>query len=111
MSPRWIMFFIGCFLGLSILSMIIEGGWFTAADLSVFNVISNPSILWTSNANFMHVSGIIALPANLLELLWDTLTFDYSFLTGNMIYLRFFFCCFTFGFLWGVAQLIRGTSS
>lgn len=107
------MLFTFLFLGFTVLNVVMEGNSVIDANsLTLINVIANPSILWTTGSNFANLTGAIALPVNLVQLLYKTLLFDYSFLTeGNGIFLRMGYCCFTVGFGWGIANYLRGTSS
>lgn len=113
MSTKLIMIFTGVFLFFTLLNCVIEGTWFDATSLTLFNVLSHPLLVLQSTNPWTGISGALAIPINLVTLLWDTFTFDYSFLTGMALILRLFFCVFSFGFLWGIAQLImsRGATT
>jgi hypothetical protein len=111
------MFFAACFAGLSALSAIAELNWYGTSEISVINFFIDPSSILQVNSTLASVPVIgsvlsfLSIPANFLTMLWKMLVFDYSYLTGDLIYLRIFFCCFSFGMVWGIISWLRGTSS
>lgn len=111
MSAKWMMFFSFTFLCGQIISMIVD--WQTtmsATKLGIINAILKPSILISNSSGDINIITVVSLPVNVIVAFWNTLTWDYSFLQGDFIWLRLFFSVFTVGFIWGAAQLIRGTS-
>jgi hypothetical protein len=112
MSAKWMMFFTFCFLGGQIVSMVVD--WETSmssAKLGILNAILKPSILISNSTGDVNILTVLTLPFNIIAAFWNTLTWDYSFLQGDFIWARLFFSVFTVGFIWGAAQLIRGTGT
>jgi len=106
------MFFSWCFLGGQLLSTIVDWQlYITSAKLSVIGAILKPTVLVSDSAGNINVLSVISLPINIILAFWNTLTWDFSFLQGDFVWIRMFLCVFTVGFVWGAAQLIRGTNT
>lgn len=115
MSPKWMMFFFSTFIAGSILGAISNGtGTLTADQANIINVLLQPDLLIASNTGDINVFTVLTIPWNMIVAMWNTVTFNYNFLNdadGNMTIFRL--CCMSFsvGFIWGVVQLVRGTSA
>jgi hypothetical protein len=108
MSPKWIMFIVFCYVGFQLLGSIAEAAWFTNT-LSVMNLVTGTYVV--SSASSGDFFSFIAVAQAWLMAIVGMLTWDYSFLTGTWVLLRWLLTAFTVGFIWGIVQLVRGTSS
>ena len=114
MGAKWIMFFYFVFLAGMLISTVVE--WQTTISIDHANIIvalMNPEIL-VSNSTGIDVLSVISVPINMVKALWNTVSWNYGFLndtSGNPGILRMFMWAFSIGFIWGSAQLIRGTSA
>ena len=110
MKAGWMMFFAWGFLCGQLISTIVDWQtYITAAKLSVIGAILKPEILISDSLGNVNWLSVISLPVNIILAFWNTLTWDFSFLQGDLIWVRMFLCVFTVGFVWGAAQLVRGT--
>jgi hypothetical protein len=114
MGAKWIMFFYFVFLAGTLISSVVELETTISVDhASIIAVLMQPEIL-VSNSTGIDVLSVISVPINMVKALWNTVSWNYGYLNdaaGNPTILRMFMWAFSIGFIWGSAQLIRGTSA
>ena len=107
MSTKTVSFLFFLFIGFTLLNGFAESVWFDSSSLTIVNIFVNPQVL--DQTDVLGISfGALTAPVGIMVALFNTLTFNYSFLTGILMLLRLVFMCFTVGFIWGCVQLIRG---
>lgn len=108
MSPKWIMFILFTYVGFQLLGNIAESTWFGASHLTLMNLLTGA---YVSEGSSGGIVSILSVAADWGTAIFGTLTWDYSFLTGEWILLRWVLSAFTVGFIWGAIQLARGTAA
>ena len=115
MGAKWIMFFYFVFLGGILISTVIE--WqttMTADQANIIAILMKPEILTSNDTGTIGIFSVISIPVNIVKAMWNTVTWNYGYLndaSGNPTILRMFMWAFSIGFIWGSAQLIRGSTA
>ena len=107
-SPKWLMFFVFCYVGFQLLGNIAEATWFGASHLTVMNLITGAYVSTDATGGIV---SVLSVASDWGTAIFGLLTWDYSFLTGELVLLRWIFSAFTVGFIWGAVQLARGTAA
>jgi len=101
MSPRWVMAMVGIFFLLSLLSSIGEGLYMTgSSSTTIIDVIQYfTNINYGSVTVYIPFTGDIAVGAGmLLKAIWTMIIWDYSFLTGSFLIVRYLLIALSAGF-------------
>lgn len=112
MKPGWIIGLVTAFLLLHLVNGVCEMCFVTGDTETIFNgVIEHVSIV-TESSNILSTAwAVIMLGWEVLVLLWNMFWFDYAFLMGDWIFLRFIFMAISIGILISLFFAMRGTSS
>lgn len=107
MSPKWIMFYLFCYVGFQLLGSIAEATWFSNT-LTVMNLLTGAYVVTDASGGLV---SLLTVASAWGMAIFGLLTWDYSFLTGTWVLLRWILSAFTVGFIWGAIQLARGTAA
>lgn len=101
MSPRWLMAMVGIFFLLSLLSSIGEGLYMTSGtSTTIIDVIQHfQQINYASITVWIPFTGDIAVGFGMLvQAIWTMVWWDYSFLVGSLLIIRYLLIALSAGF-------------
>lgn len=101
MSPRWLMAMVGIFFLLSLLSSIGEGLYMTAStSTTIIDVIQHfNNIEYSGITSIVGVVGDVAVGVGMLtNAIWNMIIWNYSFLTGSLLIVRYLLIALSAGF-------------
>jgi hypothetical protein len=107
MSAKMIAWYMSFYMGGQLLSNMCESIWWGADHLTFVNLLSGAYVITgSSGSDFMNM---LVVAWTWVVAFFGILSWDYSFLTGDWMILRWlFFFPMTVGFVWGAIQLARG---
>lgn len=110
MSVRWVITLALLFLGLTIISGIVEDTYLGDGAISTLDTLLRPNIPVVDNP----IEGTwawVSVGKNFVEAIWTMLWFDYAQFQGAWRILAWFFRCISIGFIWGIIQWARGVAA
>lgn len=112
MRPGWIIALLIIFLLLNIVNGICEMTFVTGEPETIFDAVVYDIEIIFSDANiFTKIWEGFTLPIDVIWLIFRAFWFDYAWLQGEWIYLRFLFMAVSVGVILAIWFAIRGTSS
>jgi hypothetical protein len=110
MRPGWIIGILMGFLIASIISGICELAVIGDTETAIFQTLLQPDMAEISNPlDFVTVYATFGW--DFITALWKAFWWDYSFLQGSFIYLRYLLICISCGIIFSIIFAMRGTSS
>lgn len=112
MRPGWIIGLAMAFILLHLVNGVCEMTFMTGNTESIFNGVIGQTQIVTESSNYLTGAyNVLVLGWEVLKLLWAMFWFDYAFLTGDWIFLRFIFMTISVGLIVSLVLAMRGTSS
>jgi hypothetical protein len=100
------------FILLHLVNGVCEMSFATGDTETIFNgVIEQVEIVSESSNVLSGAWNVVVLGSQVFVLFFRMLWFDYAFLTGDWIFLRFLFMAISLGIIVGLFLALRGTSS
>ena len=110
MRPGWIIGLLMAFLLLHLVNGVCEMTFVTGDTETIIQplleVDVGESVGW-----WEIITTTISYAIAAIRVLWSAMWFDYSFLTGGWIFLRFIYLAISAGIAFGIFLAMRGTSS
>lgn len=86
-------------------SMFLEGAWFGIREMDILNQLTGYSITQAGDLSVIQLGAGFFTTGLPKMLLWD-----YPFLQGNLLIVRFLLICLSIGVLWGVFTVLIGAA-
>jgi len=107
MSIRWVITLVSLWLGLSLVSGIMEQTYLGSSHAGLLLTLLEPNIPATSN--FLEGTlAYVTVGRDWLLTLWQMFWFDYAMFEGAWVIVRMFFIAISLGMVFGLIQFIRG---
>ncbi len=105
MSVRWVGGLTFVWVLCTLISLIIDGAWYGAGELSIMNSLTGYSVV--------DIGGITAIPKMAIGFLTHGLpkliSWNYAFFTGRFTVLRWVMACLSGAVIWGLIQVFLPT--
>ncbi len=106
-SVKFIMFIMFAFVGITLMSRMLEGAYFSSTDIAIMNQLTV--------FRDVQVLGLFSIPTLNLEFftqgLPHLLMWDYPFFEGTWALARYFFYVLSVGVIWGILIIFVGVLS
>lgn len=85
MSNKWLVGMLTLGFGLTLLSLLLEGAYLGADSIGELATLMNPGFLEGTEEQ----GGVFVIAWNVIGLIPDMLFFNYSFLTGSWVIIKY----------------------
>ena len=112
MRPGWLIGIAIAFILLHLVNGVCEMSFATGETETIFNgLIEQVDVVSESSNVLSGTWNVIVLGWEVLVLIWNMFWFDYAFLTGDWIFLRFIYMAISLGVIFSIFLAMKGTSS
>lgn len=107
MSTRWVVGILLLWFTVTLVSLILDAQYLGAEETSNLNTLMHPEFLEGASIPFI---GFFIVAWSWIRVLFDAITFNYSFLTGTWAILKYVGWCLSIATIAGFVLALRGAT-
>lgn len=111
MRPAWLTGMCWLWFGVTVVTVICEGTWIGATEASILTRLMKPNFAQGGVGLPLidNVIGFFYVVRDYLVALFDILTWNYTFVTGVWVFLRYLASFCSIATIWAMITSIRGS--